>query len=120
MNIDLSWVAIGGLVGIIIRAYTDGRLVGPNRGKVLEEATDLATRRSVDSLQVALDRFEKYNDRLRSDVSELEDKLEELLARLHAVEEERDYLRSRVDHMVRRFAQIGAQPPPAMDSTEPS
>ncbi len=110
-EIGLDIVAIVALVGAIVKAYGSGALIGPQRGKVLEETTSGATKRAADALVTALDHVEEDNARLRGDVDRLDAKLEDVFRRLRAVERERDELARRVDRMLRRFAELGETPP---------
>jgi chromosome segregation ATPase len=115
-TLDVNVVALIGLAAALATAYGSVRIVGPNRRKVIEEAASTATTRATTALELALSRYEDYNERLREDIDELEKRNERLRVdqdeisrrletcgnRLRAVEHERDALQRRVNELLER------------------
>lgn len=99
-----SLAAVGVLLGSAVSAFTGGRLVGPNRRKVIAEggASERESWRA--ALDTALEHYEADNGRLRLQVDELEKRFE-------ACATERDALRGRVERMLARFAELGEVAP---------
>ena len=96
--------AIGVLAGSFVSGYVGARMVGPNRRKVIEEASSSQRESWRAALDTALEHYEADNARLRGQVDELEKRFE-------ACADERDELRARVHRLLQRFAELGEAPP---------
>lgn len=106
-----NWGALAVLIGAVGTALNSIGVIGPNRRKVIEDANTTATTRATVALETALSRYEDDNKRLRSDVDDLESRVESCMQRLRAAERERDEYAARIERMIARFREAGIDPP---------
>lgn len=105
IGLDLSSLAaIGVLLGSAGGAFTGARMLGPNRGRVIQQSAASERESWRAALDTALEHYEADNVRLREALDELDAKFERCAA-------ERDELRARMSRMLARFDELGVTAP---------